>query len=298
MFEDVPDLDPWGEQIANVMAFFELFFEQVANNPLGERTQTLRRCVQAAYQRQGIERDPATHDRPSPTVRTVIKVLEGLCDSPGQFGYELSDEQDAVRSTARDLLLDLRPSFEAGGDLEQLARETGFDLDSSVLYLDLLQTECGRSRAQASLLMHALFTAVFERAKSVDREVLFVIDESHYLLGESSTAEALETAVRHSRHHDLSLHFVTQTSGEFVGSAAARTIAELCSIVQIHRVSAAGKELAAWCGLNERELEWVKTAQAGDDEVGYSEALLCVDGVGNVPIRVRASPVEGEGVKR
>lgn len=292
VLEGTPDLDPWSEQIANVMAFFSLFFERVANHPLGKRTQTLRRCVQAAYRRQGIERDPETHDNPSPTVRTVIEVLEELCESPAQFGYELPDEQDAVRETARDLLLDLRPSFEADGDLQNLARETAFDLDAQVLYLDLYQTEGGRSQAQTSLMMHALFNTVFERAKVVDREVLFVIDEAHYLLGEASTASALETAVRHSRHHNLSLHFVTQTSGEFTLTPEARTIAELCSIVQIHRISEAAEELASWCGLNDREIEWIQTAQAGDDELGYSEALLCLDGDANVPIRIHASPAE------
>lgn len=71
----VPDLDPWGEQISWVVAFFETFFALVATNPLADRTQTLRRAVQESYQRQGITRDPTTHTNPSPTIRDVIGVL-------------------------------------------------------------------------------------------------------------------------------------------------------------------------------------------------------------------------------
>ena len=54
--------------------------------------------------------------------------------------------------------------------------------------------------------------------------------------------------------------------------------------------------MAEWCGLNERAVDWVQTAQAGDAELGYSEALLCVDGEGDVPLRVLAAPVEREQI--
>lgn len=97
------------------MAFFSLFFESMANNPLSECTQTLRRCVQAAYGRQGIERDPATHSRPSPTVQTVIEVLKDVVEDPTALGYELDVEQDAVREAVQSLLVDLRPSVFGGG---------------------------------------------------------------------------------------------------------------------------------------------------------------------------------------
>ncbi|WP_425545296.1 hypothetical protein [Halarchaeum salinum] len=33
-------------------------------------------------------------------------------------------------------------------------------------------------------------------------------------MGDASSLGFLETAVRHSRHYDLSLHFVTQTGGD------------------------------------------------------------------------------------
>jgi hypothetical protein len=294
VLRSVPDLDPWAQQIAWVMTFFGTFFEHVANNPLGERKQTLRRAVQEAYEREGITRDPDTHGRESPTVTDVIAVLETLLEDPRAFGYETAGEQDSVRADAQSLLKDLRPSFRADGDLAHLAKPTAFDLDSKVVYLDLRQEEGSRGRSETSLMMQVLFNAVYERAKSTDQRVLFVIDEAHYLMSDATSLGFLETAVRHSRHYDLSLHFVTQTGGEFTLTPEARTIASLCSMTVIHRVNEEAEQLAEWFGLSEREVSWVRTAKAGNDEDGYSEALLGVDEEGWFPIRVRASPYEAQ----
>ncbi|MDG5778327.1 transfer complex protein [Haloarculaceae archaeon H-GB1-1] len=294
VLDDVPDLDPWSEQIAWVLTFFDTFFAHVANNPLDDRKQTLRRAVQEAYARQGITRDPTTHTRASPTIRDVIAVLEDLLDAPSEFGYVTAGEQERVQDDVETLLTDLRPSFREGGDLTNLATETEFDLDGDVIYLDLHQEEGTRGRSETSLMMQVLFNAVYERAKQTDKRVVFVVDEAHYLMADSTSLEFLETAVRHSRHYDLSLQFITQTGGEFALTPEARTIANLCSMTVIHRVDEAAEQLAEWFGLSEREVNWVQTAKAGNDADGYSEALLGVDEEGWFPLRVRASPFEAE----
>jgi len=130
---------PVGRPISWVMTFFETFFAGVADSPLGQRKQTLRRAVQDAYEQQGITRDPSTHGNPSPTVQTVISVLEDMLDSPAEFGYATEAEQESVRGDAQSLLKDLRPSFRDGGDFANLTKPTEFDLDANVLYLDLHQ---------------------------------------------------------------------------------------------------------------------------------------------------------------
>ncbi|MFD1588115.1 VirB4 family type IV secretion system protein [Halorientalis brevis] len=291
---DVPDLDPWAEQIAWVLTFFETFFTHVASNPLGERKQTLRRAVQEAYERRGLTRDPSTHDRDSPTVRDVIAVLEDMLDDPTAFGYPTPGEQERVRSDAQSLLTDLRPSFREDGDLANLARETEFDLDAPVIYLDLHQEEGARGRTETSLMMSVLFNAVYERAKQTDKRVLFAIDEAHYLMNDATSLEFLEMAVRHSRHYDLSIQFITQTGGEFTLTPEARTIANLCSMTLLHRVNEEAEKVAEWFGLSEREVNWVRTAKAGNDDDNYSEALLGIDEEGWFPLRVRASEFEAE----
>ena len=289
---NVPDIDPWAEQIAWVMTFFETFFAGVADSPLGRRKQTLRRAVQDAYEQQGITRDPSTHDKPSPTVETVIEVLEALLESPSEFGYATEGEQESVRADAQSLLKDLRPSFRSDGDFANLTKRTEFDFDADVLYLDLHQEEGTQGRLETSLMMQVVFNAVYERAKETTQKVVFVIDEAHYLMDDATSLGFLETAVRHSRHYDISLQFVTQTGGEFTLTPEAKTIADLCSIVQIHRVAEEAEKLATWFGLSERETNWVRTAKAGNEEDGYSEALLGIDEEGWFPLRVRASEYE------
>ena len=292
ILDSVPDLDPWAEQLSRTMTFFETFFEVVATNPLADRKQTLRRGLQEAYDRKGITRDPATHSRSSPTVDDVISVLESLLAEPASFGYATEGEQATVRDDAQALLKDLRPSFREGGDLANLARETEFDLDSPAVYLDLHQEEGARGRGETSLMMQVLFNAVYERAKQTDKKVVFAIDEAHYLMNDATSLSFLETAVRHSRHYDLSLHFITQTGGEFALTPETRTIASLCSMTVIHRVNEEAEKLAEWFDLSEREVNWVRTAKAGNEEDGYSEALLGIDEEGWFPLRVRASEYE------
>ncbi|WP_211225991.1 VirB4 family type IV secretion system protein [Haloplanus natans] len=292
------DLDPWAEQITWALSFFETFFDHVAANPLGKRKQTLRRAIQEAYTRQGIDRDPSTHDNPSPTIRDVIAVLEDLLAEPATFGYATPGEQDRVQADAQSLLTDLRPSFRPDGDLANLAEPTTLDFDSNCLYLDLQQEEGTRGRSRTSLMMQVLFKSVYERAKQTDKRVVFVIDEAHYLLNETSSLEFLETAVRHSRHYDLSLQFITQTGGEFTLTPEARTIANLCSLTLIHRVREEMETLADWFGLNARERDWVRTAKAGNEDDGYSEALLGVDEEGWFPLRIRASEFEQQVIDR
>jgi len=140
--------------------------------------------------------------------------------------------------------------------------------------------------------MQVLFNAVYERAKGTDKRVVFAIDEAHYLLSDSPSLSVLETAIRHSRHYDLSIHLITQTGGEFALTPEARTIADLCSMTLIHRVHEETDKLAEWFDLSEREVNWIRTAKAGNEVDGYSEALLGIDEEGWFPLRVRASAAE------
>jgi hypothetical protein len=56
------------------------------------------------------------------------------------------------------------------------------------------------------------------------------------------------------------------------------------------------EKLADWFGLNKREVNSIRTAKAGNEEDGYSEALLGIDGEGWFPLRVRASEYEAARV--
>jgi type IV secretory pathway VirB4 component len=260
-------------------------------NPLGDKRGTLESAVKQAHERRGITRDPETHGEESPTVEDVIEVLTDMAEDPEEHAVsEAEEEHETIASNASDLLIGLEP-FTEGAEFAHLARETEIDIgESDVVYLDLQQQE---TRGGTGLMMQLLFNAVYERAKEeTDKRVVFAIDEARYIMKDAANLGFLEQAVRHSRHYDLSIQFVTQTSGEFALSPEARTIANLCSLTLIHRVAEAGETLREWFDLNERELDWVQTAAAGDHETGYSEALLGIDEEGWFPLRVRASEIE------
>ncbi len=64
----------------------------------------------------------------------------------------------------------------------------------------------------------------------------------------------------------------------------------------IHRVNEEAEKLAEWFDLSEREVNWVRTAKAGNTEDGHSEALLGIDEEGWFPLRVRASGFEADAI--
>jgi type IV secretory pathway VirB4 component len=93
-------------------------------------------------------------------------------------------------------------------------------------------------------MMSVLFNAVYERAKQTDKRVVFVIDEAHYLMNDATSRGFLEMAVKHNRYYDLSLHFITQTGGEFTLTPQTRTIANLYSMTPTHRMNEEAEKLA------------------------------------------------------
>jgi hypothetical protein len=142
-------------------------------------------------------------------------------------------------------------------------------------------------------MMTLLFSEVYQIAKETDKKVMFIIDEAHYLMKDAETLDFLTTAVRHSRHLDLSINFITQTIEEFFSHEKAQSIAQLCSVKLFQRTeSDIPPDIADTLDLNQSEVNFIQTAQAGSQDLGYSEALLGVGSMGYVPIRVIASDLE------
>jgi hypothetical protein len=284
------ELDPFGAKLKDVMSFFESFFES-RGNPLGERRGTLENAVKEAYNEKGIYRDPDTHGNESPLVTDVVDVLRSMAEEPDEYTVSESDEERSkIETNASELLIGMEP-FTEGGEFENLSSETEIDITGSkVVYLDLQQQE---TRGGTGLMMQLLFNAVYERAKEeTDKRVIFAIDEARYIMKDSTNLSFLEQAVRHSRHYDLSIQFITQTIDEFFAQEESEAIADNCSLKLLHRIEGMDDELADELDLTPRQKEYVATAMAGDDEAGYSEALLGVADEGWYPIHVRANDFE------
>jgi type IV secretory pathway VirB4 component len=270
------DASPLKERRERAVSFFTNFFAH-RDVALGDRRTTLELAFDEAYERKGITEDIATHDRESPTIRAVLDILEEMSQTPGEYVVRSDAEGEKIADDAVWLLDQLRP-FAEGGQFENLGRASEFDIrDEKVVYLDLAQ-HGGQVGGHTSLLMELLISLVYERAKETDKEVVFVIDEARYLMKDSATLQYLETIFRHHRHHDLSIRLVTQTIDEFFQHDVSKMVLDQCSIKQFHKLDGMDEQWANEFGLNYAQMRYVQDAVPGNDDHGYSQALVGVDG--------------------
>jgi hypothetical protein len=290
ILEKGEDIDPYSMKVKNIMDFLEMYFH-TRGVELGDSRSILEKAIQEVYADAGITRDIETHSKESPTMEDLVDKVNDMVENPGVYAETDKEEHiNRIQSNASRILLDLE-QFRGNGEYKNLAGESDFDVsDNDVMYFDLSQQE---GSGDIGLMMHLLFGEIYQEAKLTDDKVMFVIDEAHYLMEDAETISFLETAVRHSRHLDLSINFITQTINEFFTMEEARNISEQCTIRLFHRVETELEEEAKKAmDLSEPELDYIRQASPGSKEKGYSEALLGVGQYGYVPIRVVSSQFE------
>ena len=284
------DMDPYSMKKSNVMDFFEMYFHQ-RGVELENSRGILEQAIEIAYQQEDITRDIKTHSNESPTVKDVIKIIEGMAENADKYADADSDKlRTNIEAEAARLITGFT-QFKKGGQYENLAGESDLDLrGNDVTYFDLSQQE---GSGEVGLMMQLLFAEVYQIAKESDKKVMFVIDEAHYLMKDAKSLDFLDKAVRHSRHLDLSINFVTQKIEDFFSHERSESIAQNCSIRLFQRTeSGLTQNIAKTLNLNSPEQNYIRTAQAGSGELGYSEALIGVGDYGYVPVQVVASDLE------
>lgn len=288
------DIDPYAMAKSKVMDFFEMYFRQ-RGKQLGDikgGRGTLERAIDLAYKRNDIYPDDIeSHGNESPTVRDVRDILVDMQENPGEYARAESDAaKEHIEQAASEVSIAFE-QFSEGGEYSNLARESEIDLeDNDVHYIDLKQRE---GSGKTSLMMHLLLSEVYEAAKKHDGKTLFAIDEAHMLLQDAESLDFLELVVRHSRHQDLGINFITQTIEEFYENDKAEKIAQMCSIKKFHRVETGLPDhITDSLNLKPLEEEYIRTAQAGGDDVDHSQALVGVGSEGYLPCLVMASDFE------
>ena len=270
------DASPFNEKLDDAMSFLTNFFA-LRGISLGDRRTTLELGLKRAYRRNEITDDISTHGNPSPTIRTMMDLFEEMVDNPEEFVVRSDEEAGKIREDATWLLDQLRP-FEEDGRHANLGKNSEFDIrDEKVIYLDLAQQE-GSVDSSTALTMQLLISLVYERAKETDKEVVFVIDEARYIMQDAASLSFLETVFRHHRHHDLSIRLVTQTVDEFFQHTESEAILDQCAVKQFHRLDGMDDQWAKEFGLNYAQMRYVQDAVPGNEEAGFSEALVGVDG--------------------
>ncbi|MBB6647790.1 VirB4 family type IV secretion system protein [Halobellus ruber] len=283
------DASPFNEKLDDAMSFLTNFFA-LRGISLGDRRTTLELGLKRAYKRQGIIDDISTHSNPNPTIREMMDVFEDMVDDPEEFVVRSDEEAGKIKEDATWLLNQLRP-FEDDGRHSNLGQESDFDIrDEKVIYLDLAQQE-GSVDSSTALTMQLLISLVYERAKVSEKEVVFYIDEARYIIQDAASLAFLETVFRHHRHHDLSIRLVTQTVDEFFEHAESEAILDQCAVKQFHRLDGMDEEWADEFGLNYAQMRFVQDAVPGNEDAGFSEALVGVDGEWR-GIQVKAMPKE------
>lgn len=290
VLERQPDADPYGTQIKKVMDFFEMFFGK-QNLKLGENRITLQRAVEGAYEEKGITQDVTTHGRPSPTVQDVVRIIEEMVENPEDYaGLDSEVYHTQLEEQASSLAAALQ-QFKEGRQYSNLGGNSEISFsENDVHYLDLSQQE---GSGTFGIIMHILLSEVYEHSKQTDKNVMLLIDEAHYLMNDAESLEYLTHIVRHSRHHNMSINFVTQSIEDFFDSEASKTIADETSLKLFQKMpSGMSDEIANILDLTPQERRHIRNAQAGDKEKGYSEALIGVEDKGYYPIQVVPSEFE------
>jgi hypothetical protein len=303
IFNSTEQIDPYRMKLDEVRWFFRRFFATYLESQenADDLWAPLMRAVKQAYRDTGITNDPATHDNPSPTIRDVLENLQDIADNPEAYTDSTSQvEANSWERRAVDLLMHLEP-FREGNELDNLVGETNLEISSAKpTYIDLEAYE-GSSQGQQSLMMKLVFSMVYEQIKDTEKRTIVAMDEAHKIIDDSEEADHWEERFRHSRHHDLSIHLISQRFEDFFQSEsghganeAAKSMADLCTIQQIHRVNDINRPLAKdGLGLTDDHLDYIESAVPGeDDNRPYSTALLKVADKGHYGVKVVATDTE------
>jgi hypothetical protein len=235
----------------------------------------------------------STETAPTATATDGGTETTGGDESPGWMDDDIEVTEGEIedwRSHARGLKIALQP-FRPGGTLGHLGQSTDIDIaDANVTYLDFQSSD---TETEMSLMTKVLFNAIYERAKTTDKRVVLPIDEAWRLIKNSESLTWLEQGTRFSRHHDLSIQYITQTLDEFYEREGGKFIINNCATKMLHNLDGGlTEEQAENLDLTEREVNYVNNATMGETGAGYSQALLMVKEEGKFPLRVEALPEE------
>src|SRR6056297_103030 len=265
---------------------------------LGTETGVLSYVIDEAYRQAGIvEDDVSTHTSAnSPTMQDVHRILCDIAENPDEHNIAESESaRERAAQYADELAIALQP-FQEGGAYENLSHRSEVDIlegDNKVVYIDLGQIEGTASGIdRQTFLMQLLLSTIYQQAKNTQRNVELAIDEAHYLFEDQANLDFLETAFRHQRHAGLRMVLLSQTAQEFYETEQAEKILGMCPIKVFHKLPELDDEIAEKIGLTREQRTYVRGADAGKEDLGYSQALVRVEEHGTYPLHVVADEFE------
>ncbi|WP_210408991.1 transfer complex protein [Halorhabdus rudnickae] len=265
------DRDPLSAKVDDVMSFIQNYVGQQPGLQFGEESQLLRSLILESYKRKGITHDVQTHDNESPTLTDVLELANEARENPAEWAEGPQDPED-IEDQASAIGNILR-EFTPGGQYENLAQQTEQDIfgDNDVIYLDLSQQESSGGGG-VGVVGQLMFSLAYEKCKQFPGPALYIVDEARFLFREADTLEYLVQRVRHSRHYNTSIRFITQEMEDFFDFEGASSIVSNSSFHIIHQ-SPNIEEWGHRFDLKQPHMEFVKNAATGSDNP-YSQALV------------------------
>ena len=167
----------------------------------------LDRAIRATYEAAGIGPDPASHDRPPPTLAGLVDQLAGL-----RGGQALAQRLERWATGS------LASIFAADEPLPHDARLL-------VVGLDAIGDPDVRAVAQLAAL-----SVLWDAIRRDKERKLVVVDEAWKVMRQPSGAEFVEELARSARHYHAGLQLSTQDIAEFLRSDFGEAIVKQCDI--------------------------------------------------------------------
>lgn len=265
------DKDPLSAKVDDVLAFIQNYVHNQPGLEFGEESQLLRSLIMAAYRKKGITHDIQTHDNESPTLMDVFELAEHAHENPKKWTKGPENPEEIKNQAAK--IGQILRGFTPDGRYGNLAKQPDEDIfgDNDVIYLDLSQEEASGSSG-TGVMGQLMFSMAYELCKQHPGPALYIIDEARFLFREADTLDYLAQRVRHSRHYNTSIRFITQEMDDFFEFEQAEGIVNNSSFKVIHQ-SADVDDWGDRFDLNRQHKKFVKNAATGS-EVPYSQALV------------------------
>lgn len=265
------DKDPLSAKVDDVMAFIQNYVAQQPGLQFGDESQLLRSLILSAYKKKGITHDVETHDKESPTLTEVLKLAEHASENPEKWAKGPQEAADIEQQAAA--IGNILREFAPGGQYHNLSQSSEEDVfgDNDVIYLDLSQEESSGGSG-TGVMGQLMFSLAYEKCKQYPGPAIYIVDEARFLFREADTLEYLAQRVRHSRHYDTSIRFITQEMDDFFEFEQAEGIVNNSSFQVIHQ-SADVDNWGDRFGLKRPHKDFVKNAATGTDRP-YSQALV------------------------
>ncbi|MFB1066247.1 VirB4 family type IV secretion system protein [Natrinema sp. H-ect4] len=297
VLESSDGISPLSAKKDEVYAILENFLD-ARDIELGAETGVLSYVIDEAYRQAGIvEDDVSTHtSKNSPTMQDVHRILCDIAENPDDHNIAASESaRERAAQYADELAIAFQP-FRESGAYENLSHRSEINIlegDNKVVYIDLGQIEGSASGIdRQTFLMQLLLSTIYQQAKNTQRNVELAIDEAHYLFEDQANLDFLETAFRHQRHAGLRMVLLSQTAQEFYETEQAEKIIGMCPIKVFHKLPDLDDKTADKIGLTEEQRRYVRRADAGKEDLGYSQSLVRVEEHGTYPLHVVADDFE------